>query len=173
MRFSPFPDRCRAVIFFSAERAAPGGRRAGGSNRRIWCCSDGPCTNMTCRYALKHLSTTSTSWRRANISIPSARRFIFTADGAYAYHRQFRGKSLRYRQCGALHNAVLYISRGHKAQADEKTVQRILAGCEKRVDSYVAALMEGKAGIQGRHLGWLGDLQRLPYRFSQRGAGTK
>lgn len=88
----------------------------------------------------------------------------FTADGAYVSHRRFKEKGLTIDS--AAHFTMpfhLYISTGHKAQTDEKVIQRILAGCGRRVDAYVNALLEGKASVRGRRFVWLGALQRLPY----------
>ena len=88
----------------------------------------------------------------------------FTADGAYISRRRFSEKGLTIDSASHfLMPFHLYISNGHKAQTNEKAIQRILAGCEKRVDAYVDALMAGQASLRGKRLVWLGALQRLPY----------
>lgn len=90
----------------------------------------------------------------------------FTADGAYVYRRPFKVRGLTIDS--AAHFTMpfhLYITRGSKGQPNEKAVQRMLAGCERKVDTYVKTLLEGRAVIKGRGLGWLGAIQRLPYRF--------
>ena len=90
----------------------------------------------------------------------------YSADGAYVYWRSFKNKGLTIDSAACFKMPFhLYISRGRRAQTNEKVVQRILSGCEKRVDAHVKTLMEGKAVVQGQYLGWLGTLQRLPYRF--------
>ena len=88
----------------------------------------------------------------------------FTADGAIISRRRFKEKGLDIDS--AAHFTMpfhLYISKGNKTQTNEKTIQRILAGCEKRVDAYVNELLGGKVAVRGRGLGWLGAIQRLPY----------
>jgi ferredoxin/flavodoxin len=90
----------------------------------------------------------------------------FSADGAHRYHRHFEAKGLI--TDSTAHFTMpfhLYIQRGRSRQPDEKSIRRIFARCEKSVDGYVKALMEGKARVRGQGLAWLGALLRLPYRL--------
>lgn len=90
----------------------------------------------------------------------------YTADGAYVCRRQLLDKGLIIDSTAHFTMPFhLYLSHGCRMQTNEKTIQHILEGCGKRVDNYVNALMESRARVKGRHLTWLGALQRLPYRF--------
>jgi len=87
-------------------------------------------------------------------------QMIFSGDGAWHYHRHFEDKGLIIDS--AEHFFMPSNLSGNKSEAH---YHRVMECCGRRVDRYVERLMMSHSRIRGKHSGWMGILQRGPYRW--------
>ncbi len=88
---------------------------------------------------------------------------FYSADGAYAQRRLFWDKNLN------IDSTAHFLMRTNVYQTamaePDGAAAKQLGECGRRVDDYVAALLEGRLRIKGKHLGWLGALHRVLWRM--------
>jgi flavodoxin/ferredoxin len=90
----------------------------------------------------------------------------FSGDGAWFCHHVFEDKGLIIDS--AEHFVMPSSKRGNRS---DDRFERIMERCGIKVEQYVAQLLSGCARIRGRHSGWLGALQRGPFRRYMMRAG--
>jgi Formate hydrogenlyase subunit 6/NADH:ubiquinone oxidoreductase 23 kD subunit (chain I) len=85
----------------------------------------------------------------------------FSGDGAWHYHRHFEEKGL------IIDSAEHFIMPSNRnGNGSDRHFAAIMERCGKSVERYADRLLSGQAHIRGRRSGWMGGLQRAPYKIA-------
>ncbi len=94
-------------------------------------------------------------------------QMAFSGDGAWFYHKHFENKGLIIDSARhfIMPSNISVWRRGLGAPRDKDKISKIMARCEKRIESYISNLLIGKYRVMGKRSYPLGMLQRAPYRL--------
>jgi Pyruvate/2-oxoacid:ferredoxin oxidoreductase delta subunit/flavodoxin len=92
----------------------------------------------------------------------------FSGDGAWHYHKHFKQKGL------IIDSAEHFIMPNSKNGSEsEGYYSAVMERCGKRAERHMERLLSGKARIKGKYGGWLGALQRAPFKLYIKGASKQ